>query len=497
MARWKRLARRNAPLWRRSSARRSRRSASTARPSLQGPGRPARRPPMRTSRASLRKWAIARIAGAGGTTAIRWPTKRSRRGRALQLLTHPIWWTRGRRRGAGADARRLPRGPRRRSGGRAVAQLRTLPRRPGARRHWTRWRGVGVSNEPLRFALIGAAGYVAPRHLRAIKDTGNRLVAALDPHDNVGVMDSYFPDAEVLHRVRAVRPGDRQGAPAGAASTTIHLFAQSFPRRPYPARAASPAPCHLREAAGTEPLERRRLPRSRPRPKIESTPSSNCGFTRPIRFANRSEAASSAEPLRRPDLHHLARALVSRLMEGRSERKSGGISTNIGIHFFDMLCFVFGRPAMLRSTAHTSTLGRASSSQSARVRWLLSIDMRDLPEPAREAGKTTYRSIRISKTRNSNFPTALRTCTRRATTKSYPATASASKTHARRSNSLSRIRDGKPVGLRGDYHPALRPAWSRAEMRRHEVHPTAIVDEGATIGEGTSIWHWTHVSAGP
>ncbi len=66
-----------------------------------------------------------------------------------------------------------------------------------------------------RFALIGAGGYIAPRHMQAIRDTGNRLIAALDPNDSVGIMDSYFPDANFFHRVRALRPPHLQAAPGG------------------------------------------------------------------------------------------------------------------------------------------------------------------------------------------------------------------------------------------------------------------------------------------
>ncbi len=67
---------------------------------------------------------------------------------------------------------------------------------------WVMYRGIGKFNETMKkFAIIGVGGYIAPRHLRAIKDTGNTLVAALDKHDSVGVIDSYFPDA-----ARRVRP---------------------------------------------------------------------------------------------------------------------------------------------------------------------------------------------------------------------------------------------------------------------------------------------------
>ena len=58
-----------------------------------------------------------------------------------------------------------------------------------------------VITKPLNFALIGAAGYIAPRHMKAIRDTGNRLLCALDPYDGVGILDSYFPEADFKKRI--------------------------------------------------------------------------------------------------------------------------------------------------------------------------------------------------------------------------------------------------------------------------------------------------------
>ena len=96
------------------------------------------------------------------------------------------------------------------------------------------------------FALIGAAGFVAPRHMRAIKDTGNQLIAALDPNDSVGVIDSYFPAADFFtESERFDRHIDKLRRKGTARRLRQHLLAQLPARRPHPARLAQPRQCHL------------------------------------------------------------------------------------------------------------------------------------------------------------------------------------------------------------------------------------------------------------
>jgi UDP-N-acetyl-2-amino-2-deoxyglucuronate dehydrogenase len=317
-----------------------------------------------------------------------------------------------------------------------------------------------VTREPLHFALVGAAGYVAPRHLRAIKDTGNLLVAALDPHDNVGFMDSYFPDAEFFTEFerfdRAIDKARRRGAaidyvsicsPNHLHDAHIRLALRSH------AHAICEKPLVLNpwNVDALAEIEAEGEHRINTILQLRLHPT--------IRALKERVESQPANTVLEVDLTYItSRGRWYHVSWKGDQTKSGGISTNIGIHFFDMLCFVFGRPRRIEVHAQTSTLAAGYLEfAGARVRWLLSIDMRDLPESARQAGKATYRSIRISddELEFSDGFTDLHTA-------SYGGILSGDGfglEDARASIELAfEIRNAKPVGLRGDYHPALRPS---------------------------------------
>ena len=134
------------------------------------------------------------------------------------------------------------------------------------------------------FAITGVAGYVAPRHLKAITDTGNRLVAAVDPHDAVGVLDRYSFDVRFFTEIeRFDRHLEklRRGPDDGSRPLREHLLAELPARRAHPARAARRRARDLREAARHQPVEPRRARRSSStRPAGASTRCCSCGCTR-------------------------------------------------------------------------------------------------------------------------------------------------------------------------------------------------------------------------
>ena len=248
----------------------------------------------------------------------------------------------------------------------------------------------------MRFALIGAAGYIAPRHMRAMKAIGGDLVVAYDPNDSVGVIDSHFPDAHFFteferfdrHVDKLRRAGQRVSHMAICSPNYLHDAHCRFALR-----AGADAICekplvlnpwNLDALADMERETGRSIStilQLRLHPAIQAL-----------------KARIAADP--RAD-HEIELTYVT--SRGRwyhaswkaEEGKSGGIATNIGVHFFDMLIDVFG-PARGQEL-HLHEPSRAAGVielAKARVRWFLSIDRSDLPA-ARKEGQTTWRSITI------------------------------------------------------------------------------------------------------
>jgi len=248
------------------------------------------------------------------------------------------------------------------------------------------------------FALIGAAGYIAPRHLRAIKDTGNLLAAALDRHDAVGVMDSYFPDADFFTEFerldRHVEKLRRKGE-----EKRIHYVSIASPNYLHDA--------HMRFAlrVGADAI-------------CEKPLVLNPWNIEPLKEMEK-ETGKKVNAILQLRLHPVIVALKERMQllthkvdvdltyitsRGRwylvswkgDIAKSGGVATNIGIHFFDMLQWIFGKPE--KTVVHLTEPIKAAGYtelERARIRWFLSIDSNDLPAAARAKNKTTYRSITI------------------------------------------------------------------------------------------------------
>jgi UDP-N-acetyl-2-amino-2-deoxyglucuronate dehydrogenase len=246
------------------------------------------------------------------------------------------------------------------------------------------------------FALIGAAGYVAPRHMRAMRDVGGDLKVALDPNDSVGVIDSYFPDARFFVEFERF---DRHVDKLRRANEPIDYVSICSPNYLHDA--------HVRFALRSDANAICEKP-------LVLNPWNLDGLADIAQRTNRN--VNTILQLR---LHPAIRALRERIAADRKamhdidvtyitsrgrwyhvswkgdEAKSGGVATNIGIHLFDMLVHVFG--AARSNTVHLRTAQRAAGYlelAKARVRWFLSIAGEDLPSERRN-GKTSWRSIQI------------------------------------------------------------------------------------------------------
>ena len=249
-----------------------------------------------------------------------------------------------------------------------------------------------------RFGLIGAAGYIAPRHLRAIKDTGNDLVVAMDVNDSVGILDSHFSNAEFFNEFELFEEflGDEKLAGrsldylAICSPNYLHLSHIKFALRnginvicekPLVLSAADLDEVQAYEQAYGARVNSILQLRLHPsilalRQKVQDAPSGKIFDVDLTYITSRGR-------------------WYMRSWKGL-DQKSGGVATNIGVHFYDMLYFIFG--PVLDTEVHyrdSYTCSGYSKFERARVRWFLSIDSSYLPENAIQEEKLTYRSITI------------------------------------------------------------------------------------------------------
>jgi len=248
------------------------------------------------------------------------------------------------------------------------------------------------------FALIGAGGYIAPRHLQAIKDTGNLLVAACDPKDSVGVLDKYFFDVQFFTEFerfdRHAEKLRRKGRPIEYVSICspnylhdAHIrFALRIGAHPICEKPLVLNPWNLDALAELELESGKKINtilQLRAHPAL-------------IELRQKLQQEKNVKKHRVVLTYITSRGdwyLVS--WKGQPDR-SGGLATNIGIHFFDLLIWLFG--PVQRSEVHIGEPRRTGGFmelENATVQWFLSIDRKDLPSQAQSQNKTTFRSITI------------------------------------------------------------------------------------------------------
>lgn len=250
------------------------------------------------------------------------------------------------------------------------------------------------------FAITGVAGYVAPRHLKAIKETGNRLVAAVDPNDSVGILDSFFKDVRFFteferfdrHIEKLRRAGGDQKIDYVSICSPNYLHdahARFALRVGADAICEKPVVLNPWNIDALQELERESGRHIYTVLQLRVHPSLIA-----LREKIRNEKSDTKKEI---CLTYITTRgpwyLVS--WKGQTDR-SGGLATNIGIHFFDLLIWLFGpvQSSHVHISLPTKTAGFLEL-PNARVQWYLSIDSSDLPEKVRAQGKPTYRSITI------------------------------------------------------------------------------------------------------
>lgn len=314
--------------------------------------------------------------------------------------------------------------------------------------------------DSINFALIGAAGYIAPRHMRAIKDTNNNLVCALDKNDSVGVIDSYFPKADFFleserfdrHLYKLAHQSEENRVKyVGICSPNYLHDAHTRMALRNQADAICEKPLVLNpwniEALGDLEKETGRkiynILQLRLHPAI-------------IQLKKEIEEGP-ADKIYDIDLTYItSRGAWYFISWKGDEAKSGGIATNIGVHFYDMLSHIFGK--VKENIVHYSAKDAAAGYlmlEKARVRWFLSINSDFLPAEVKAKGQTTYRSITVNdkEIEFSGGFTDLHT-------QSYQQILAGKGfgiNDARISIEIVHtIRNSQPIGLIGDYHPLLK-----------------------------------------
>jgi UDP-N-acetyl-2-amino-2-deoxyglucuronate dehydrogenase len=251
------------------------------------------------------------------------------------------------------------------------------------------------------FAMTGVAGYIAPRHLSAIADTGNTLVAACDPHDSVGILDRYFPRASFFqeyerfdrHLERLRREDDTHRVHYVSICSPNHLHDAHIRQA---LRVGADAICEkpiVLNPWNLEALQKLELEYGQ---KVWTVLQLR---VHPAILALKNTLDVIGQTGRRHEVeltYITTRGLwYDYSWKGEIDR-SGGIATNIGVHFFDLLLWLFG--SVHSNELHISQprrVGGFLELQLANIRWYLSLEEVDLPEGVRSRGNTTYRSITI------------------------------------------------------------------------------------------------------
>ena len=255
-----------------------------------------------------------------------------------------------------------------------------------------------MNNASKNFALTGAAGYIAPRHLKAIHETGNRLVAAVDPHDSVGILDQYFPDTAFFTEFeRFDRHLERRRR--GSDDGRVHYVSICSPNHLHDA--------HIRLAlrVGADAICEKPLvlnPWNLDALADLEREYDHHIYTvlqlrvHPSLIALRDRLLSTPNERRQVKLRYItSRGTWYRYSWKGNLSRSGGIATNIGIHFFDMLMWFFGGVRRVElDQSDEMRMGGRLELERADVDWFLSIDRDDLPESTREHSPT-YRSITV------------------------------------------------------------------------------------------------------
>jgi len=315
------------------------------------------------------------------------------------------------------------------------------------------------------FALIGASGYIAPRHLQAIKNTNNNLLAALDRFDSVGIMDSYFPETDFfIEPERFDRYLEKLKYEKGIKLDYLSICTPNYLHDSHirmGLRRGADAICEKPLVLNPWNLDALQNMENETGQKVWNILQLRLHDSI-IKLKKKVDSAPK-DKIFDIDLTYLTSRGNWYYTSWKGDfDKSGGIATNIGVHFYDMLSWIFGD--LKENIVHIQTHDRASGYlefQRARVRWFLSINSNVLPEEIKAKGQRTFRSITIEgeELEFSGGFTDLHT-------RVYEGILSGNgfglEDTRQAIEIVSTIRNSKPIGLKGEYHP-----FAKKELVKH------------------------------
>jgi len=249
-----------------------------------------------------------------------------------------------------------------------------------------------------KFALIGTAGYIAPRHLRAIKDTGNDLTVAMDVNDSVGIMDSHFPESEFFTEFEDFAAYVEDESLKGNKLDYISICSPNYlhaPQMKFALKHGIDVICEKPLVLSSAEIDTLKLYEDKYGAKVNSILQLRL---HPSIIALREKVKNAPkDEIFDVELTYMTSRGKWYLKSWKGvDAKSGGVASNVGVHFFDMLHFIFGD--IKANEVHykdEQTVSGYLEYERARVKWFLSIDANNLPENAVQGEKKTYRSIMI------------------------------------------------------------------------------------------------------
>jgi UDP-N-acetyl-2-amino-2-deoxyglucuronate dehydrogenase len=249
------------------------------------------------------------------------------------------------------------------------------------------------------FALIGAAGFIAPRHLDAIKKTGNNLILAYDPNDSVGVMDSYFPHTLFYKDFDFFVNAYDEMMDSGKRIDYVSICTPNYlhaPHMEFALRRGAHAICEKPLLLNTKDFDRLKNLEIKTGKKINTILQLRV-HEAIVNLKKKIDADKATKPYDIELIYLTSRGPWYHQTWKADPLKSGGVTFNIGIHFFDMLTWIFGKALKMELHQVTNDLAAGYLElEKARVKWMLSINRNYLPEEAVKANKSTFRKISIN-----------------------------------------------------------------------------------------------------
>jgi len=309
------------------------------------------------------------------------------------------------------------------------------------------------------FALIGAAGYIAPRHMQAIKETGNELVAALDPYDGIGIMDSHFPQADFFTEFeRFDRFVDKWHRDTGKKIDYISICSPNYLHDShirFGLKSGANVICEKPLVLNPWNIDQLKIIEEETGKKVYNILQLRL---HPSIITLKEKVTKELEvnpnKIYEIDLTYLtSRGKWYFISWKGDEAKSGGIASNIGVHFYDMLTWIFGE--VEENIVNVKTVDCNAGTfklKHANVRWFLSVNYEYIPKELQDLGQRTYRSITVDgeEIEFSGGFTDLHT-------RSYEEILKGQGFGLDEAYSsismVSNIRHAKAVGLSGNYHP--------------------------------------------